>query len=495
MLEVNGYFGSSAFPEGPRQEKAHYFSALKSEPSIPSFHPRTIVETAERFLRVKDMVATGELHDEAQRMGISPAWIARMHEENPYVAISEQLMPLPTLFGKLGKYGSPEAMRNAILHVGDIAREISLYSNRPVKTGLLASPNHAASGSHITSGFYILLPNFNFFSSADKKNRNDSKMVKIRLIPNRMLSKLDGMAYRDLLLQVSTLEAIGASLQTETTAAQQRHTNSETKHLRQVSFNERGQENNRPVDREMYLRERSYLRAAKRDEMHLSSLKKLSEIWNRCVDEATAGITRPITVSYWNFVSSFNRELTAKMVPQMPFENISPAGIDNLATLGVENWRTFIGAFTRNHLIERDEPILRRRGPSGKQETLIIHNSEGTEVANRAGEVFRIDDLVAQSRESLALTGAPTLYPIAMIRYWTMFMLGNGIALEDGMSYVAYRKLFQASIEGDLTDHPRGALVSPYTGLNSYIPKDPLDPYADLSEEYDILRFIRLLND
>lgn len=499
---------NSAFQKTGREAQLHEASlpsrsaTLNIKHARPPFYPTCAMEAAERIITVKDMMATGELSEEVARIGINPEWLGKLHAAPPYVGIAEQLMPLPTLFGKLGSFGKPEALRNAIQFLGDIAREVSYYSNQTVSTGLFSSPDHMASRTGITSGFYFLLPNFRFFE-ADRDRRADSKLTKIRLLPKRQLEQQDGLSYRELTLRVSTLHEISNVLHKETEQAERRVQTAIRRYTKQAAFNSQREEISRksedgesshPVDRDMYQRERSYQRALKRDQVSKESLETLADLWDDCVRTCTAGHPESPTTSYWNFVSEFNTQIAKRICPDISFSNVSTEHIDDLATTGVKDWHTFLGALIKNDLIREGESILRYITPEGKHTPLVLKDlNELSVFSPRTHTTYSIPELVSESQKSLELTGAPRLLPIAVMRYCAAFLVGNGMVLDDGMPYGLYKRLYAASIDGDISLRPRGLLVAPYTDLSRYSPKNPLDPYGDMVEKFDILPYLRTI--
>lgn len=486
-----------------------------------TFHPQSATEAAERAMVVKELAAAGLLQQEVADIGVRAEWVTALHRENPYVAISEQLMPLPTLFGKLGKHGGPAVLQSALHRLGEIAQTLQHFSSQQVETGLFASPNHLVSRTSITSGFYFLVPSFTTNEGPKHKSTTERSQTsgaarrdvpgprRVRLISNNQLSHYDGRPYEDIQIPIAALRQVSNELLKEHGETGRRLRDAVKSHDHQVNKNRRripweraadedtegaSTQRRRTVSQDDHLTEQSLHRRVKREEMNSLAFEQLRTLWSDSVDQIIHHSPSSDSVKYWDLITDFNTRFSQLIVPSLPFQSVSCHGIDSLATLGVEDWNLFLTTLIETGLIAPNEPILRHRLANGKHEMLLIDDLSHETVRSReTGAVYSIDALVEESRESLASTGSMTLLPIAVMRYWAMYVVGNGIILEDGMPYEKLNRVHQAACSGAITNHPRSLLIDHYTNLNDFQPVNPDAPYAELHERFTTLDFLKPL--
>jgi len=239
----------------------------------------------------------------------------------------------------------------------------------------------------------------------------------------------------------------------------------------------------------MLMRAKEAKQGQERSENVLQGISKLADIWH---DTVAKNYDNSIQAApYCEFVATFNKGFVNSLAPNLGFETMYSTEIDLLATNGIESWPTFINKFFETGLLSPEEPILRYKSADGKQHLLMIEDLANELVRMRnTGETFYLSDLVESSQASVASGDGPTLIPIAAMRYWAMFAIGNGVILEDGMPYEKLSKLNLAMSKSQLSSQPRSLTIYPYTNLNKFTPKDITRPYADLSEDSNAVEYL-----
>jgi hypothetical protein len=474
-----------------------------------TLHPRTIADAAERALLVREDYTSGRLSEEVERLGVNTNWLDQYHQQPVSVGIAEQLMPLPTMLAKLGRHGNPEALIDALVRVDAIADSIERSTGTKVMSGMLYSEMQMVRRDSITSGPYFLIPDFNKEAAERAKPTNFDR---IRLLSKGQLEKADGIPFRSLQLTQEQLNRAGQRLQHEANWAIQRSSKegerSEKleKYINQIEKNRGNNNQNGELSdsRQLYTRQRAGLRLYEREKLTRDCCVTLNKIWLQAYENtASKCVNGSSIIRYDAFVSEINRLFVKLFSTPIQTERneanfrehqtTSTQIVDNLATSGISDWKKFLSAFYDSGILKRGEPIFRRVDDSGKMRMMVIDNFDKLTFRDTSnGTIHNIQSLVDESKISLNESNFPRLVPVAVLRYWAMLVVGNGIVLEDGMPYQKINRVFRAAQDSNITLRPRGLLAYPYTDLNHFTPVDSSDPYNGLREEFTAIDYLRL---
>ncbi len=439
------------------------------------FYPQSQREAVQRVLEVKELYASGKLQEEVQRLGVSADWLRQHQEQKPLVAIGEHLLPLTSIFSKLGSYGSPAALLQALQGMNTMSGQLADAMSQDVGVGMLSSLDHLVAKSGLISGMYLGLPNH--------AKPDAPTFERVRLLSNRQLERYEGRPFYEVeipavqitelrkkfdmvssqsLNAIKALKKSGADMANGTLAAYTGHV-------------QRGE--------------------------------AVKHLWNQVIQpaiDAQAFGDCPATsaaqsLDYCKFVADFNCKLAAQIFPQGEFKIYNPSTSDSLAVLGVENWETFLRSFIDAGVIDIDTPVIRlkEKDETGQTRFLILKINElkgndTTLVDRQSGRTYHAKELQDQAKMHYSETRELSMLPSAAFRYWAYFSVGNSIILEDGMPYQLLSNLHQAmGAESGLALSPRGLSIFPYTTLwSDYTPADPDKPYLGLEESYSVLDYL-----
>lgn len=457
--------------------------------------PSTFDQAVDRVLAVREAARGGLLYEDAIQLGVDPVWVAQLLQEPVRVAISEQVMPLTTLFAKLGSYGSPAAMARAFATMSELANRLEAADPEigVVKVGQITSIDHGVTFKDITSGFHFLVPLLapgvdqesiqgrHLFSGKDKKRFN-------------------GAGYRDLSVAVGKVEEVLEAIDHVYQFAHKEGLKNVDAAERQRAFNIESRERNFPVTEEQAGRVESALRRGAR---FLDTAAAANAFLEDCAgalrDSGGLGPDRAERVDYCQFISHLNARLAQRFLGDRVFETAHTEHVNSLPCFGIKDWGTFLGKFFKAGIFHADEPVLRWRVDEPGRDidyrslAVVENNGHGIVLADRFSKTqYRLDDLVERSRESVLAGGPPLLIPIASMRYWVNYAMTSSISMDDGMPYDKIQRLQRAMQDPKFTLMPRDLTIVPYTRLNTFTPSNPSDPYQDLKPpRHDVLDYYR----
>lgn len=452
--------------------------------------PRSIDELVSRVEAVEARIENGALYDEVQRLGVSPDYMRTYHATPRRVAMSEQCFFLPTLFAKLGDYGSPNALRGALATMQTIADRIEDLRGQRPQIGMLTSPDFQVTFKGPASGFFIRVP---VWAHGQEEERVEGR----QLFSGSERSAYNDVAFRDLTLAPGKIAEVQGDIERYRFELLREAKRVATARDRQVEFNEASKKAGRPIEDEM-------LRRVAQAEKRISLVDQRITAANEFLDDLLKSVDAvPVAEtgrrSYLAVMSELNRRFAARLLGKDSFETIPSEHANQLLTFGIEHWPTFLQRFIAVGLLQPNEPFA-----------FLRHDSEGTpprylpvtvtritprevQVQVRGRDPQPIDELVEMGREALA-QGAPLmLVPRASIRYWMNYAVTPNVHLDDGMPYELLTRLQHALTDsGFVVGGPRGVTLFPYTELASFRPADPSRPYDGLKPTFDVLDYYAL---
>lgn len=451
--------------------------------------PVSVDELLERVATVTNLYRTGQLHEEARLLGISTQWLDAHFTEPPSVAMTEQQMALPTLFGKLDRFGSPAALARCLKSMSHIAGKLAEIhgSEAQISLGMRTSLDHAVTFRTITSGFFFVAPRVAPGTNVEKHQR-------AHLFSNADESRFRGAGYRDLTLSPDKLTAV-EKIFAEVADFSQRSCHKASAALtKQETFNLSKQSRGEPVTDEMLSRVREQERQMLKHGDRASAAQAFLEDLRAARSESLTPDGKRI--SYHQFMEALNQRIAARFVPGMEFRTGYGEPINALATTGISDWNLFLSKFMRADILRADEPILRLRttdsdGQPGYRILMLDSMTKsGVTVRDRdSGARYPIQELVDRSRQSLHEGQGPLLLPIACVRYAANYGMSGSVGLDDGMPYPLVKRVSAAFKNPEFTPFTRELNVFPYTRLVDFTPTSAEDPYHGFGVQYDVLDY------
>lgn len=451
-------------------------------------HPRSIEDAVSRAMVVRRAFETGILAEEVERIGVSATWLEQYHARQPIVALSEQLIYLPTLFAKLDKYGNPAALTRALQDMEALGSRFSAALGREVEIGYLTSGDHVVTKRSITSGFYVLCA-----------EDGSETVVRRRLLSSRELDQWDGVGYRDLEIQPEKVREILKGFDEDVRKLVKSAQSAAARAKKQAEFNVRSLERGDLISQEMSAREQAFAGEAKTLGEKLEAMRILQTDWKSALEETP--LKESGKFSYCALLENLNGLFASRILGEGKFKTFYSEHLNSLVTFGIKDWAKFLSGLFYSGVLDPEEPILRLRvTPAGDHpfyKMLRVHSIKDGEVLlqNRDGkEIFPVRDLVEQSQVSVAGGHGPTIFPIASMRYWATYGIGNSIILDDGIPYAKLQRLNAALRSEHLTLIPRSLTIMPYTRLHTYQPPNPKEPYDQLKERFAAHQYLAFLS-
>jgi hypothetical protein len=451
--------------------------------------PLSIDELLERVATVTNLYRAGQLHEEARLLGISTQWLDAHFTEPPSVAMTEQQMALPTLFGKLDRFGSPAALARCLRSMSHIAGKLAEIhgSEAQISLGMRTSLDHAVTFRTITSGFFFVAPRVALGTEVEKHQR-------AHLFSNADESRFRGAGYRDLSLSPEKLLAVEKIFAEVADISGKACQKASTSLGKQEQFNkskeDRGEEITSQMRHRVHEHERQMLKHGDRATAAHAFLEDLRGARNESL------LPDGKRVSYHQFMEALNRRIAARFVPGMNFRTGYGEPINALATSGISDWRLFLSKFMQADILRHDEPILRLRtidangAPAYRIIMLDSMSDAGVIVRDRdSGTRYHIQELVERSSQSLDTGAGPLLLPIACVRYAANYGMSGSVGLDDGMPYPLVQRVSAAFKNPQFTPFTRELNVFPYTRLVDFTPTNAEDPYHGLGIQYDVLDY------
>jgi hypothetical protein len=482
-------------PEPASQPHQHLAGLVNTPRATDSVFPRTIDALMLRVENTTRLYKSGALHEEAAALGIKPEWLDRHFKEPPSVAMTEQQMALPTLFGKLAQFGSPAALARALKAMNLIATRLGeLHGDEAqVTLGMRTSHDHAVTFKTITSGFFFVAPK-------NGLGQHESPHQRANLFSNADERKFRGAGYRDLSLGIDKLTAVEKIFVDIECASTSECQKAEKALRRQEQFNSSREGKGEAVTDDMRRRvvesERLMLTHGRRAEAAHQFLSDLRRAKESCGSSEESG-----RVPYNKFIETFNTLVAKRFVPERSFTTGYGEPVNELATNGIENWRLFLQKFLAADILRTNEPILRLRKieedgtPSYRILMLEPGNNSRIMVRDReSGKTDCLDNLISLSQASLANGNGPLLIPIAAVRYAANYGMSGSVGLDDGMPYELVKRVAAAFKDPGFTQYGRDLSIFPYTRLVDFTPADLNDPYHGFSTNYDVLDYYLFAN-
>ncbi len=461
----------------------------------PDLFPKTADEAVERVMRVREGAQNGRLYEDALHLGIDPVWVRQLLNEPVRVALSEQVMPLPTLFAKLGQFGSPAALARSLYTIQNLAQRLELADSSigPVKLGQITSLDHGVTFKDITSGFYFLVP---LVSPGV-----DQETIQGRhLFSSQEKKRFNGAAYRDLVVTTDKILDVIKSIDEVLSYSQRAAQKSVSAAERQRAFNDESREKQFPVTSEQAARvEEGFRKGARLFATAAAASAFVTDCSGALQDLGIPAGAKGVRVNYCDFVSAYNARLVGRFLPEFNFETVHTDHANTLPIFGITNWNLFLTRVFDSGMIRPDEPILRLRvaepGKDVEYRSLVCAARSEREVSlidKYSGVEYRLGELIDQSRDAVLAGKPPLLVPIASLRYLVNYTLSSSIYLDDGMPYDKVQRLHRAMRDPEFTIFPRDLTLVPYTRLNTYTPQDPANPYDGLRPpRHDVLDYYR----
>lgn len=458
--------------------------------------PASPAEAVERVLAARAAYRDGILQEEAERVGVCALW---MHEHNALpvrVAITEQLMPLTTLFSKLDRFGSPATMVRALRTMDWMARQVEAGDSSigDVEVGLLTSLDHSVVFKEITDGFFVVVPQ-------RAPGADQERLQGRHFFSNKDVKHFKGVGYRDLSIAVAKLDEILGLFRQQGGYDRAEGLKQLDASARQAGFNDRRRLADGEVTPEMERRVVDSKYRGEQRHRRADAADAFIEDFEGAVKSCgvIAGASGP-RVSYSEFIARLNEALGARILPNGKFTVSFGEHLNTLPSFGVQNWPLFLTKFTESGILQPGESVLRfrvaepGRDPEYKNLAIAELSRYRIVLADReSGQRHDLADLVERSRESLLAGGPPLLIPTAVMRYWGNYAMSSSLGLDDGMPYEKIRRVDRAMHDPDFAIRPRGLAIFPYTRLNTFTPQDLADPYDGFRPKFDALDYYEFL--
>lgn len=441
-----------------------------------------------RMLELEQLHQSGALRAEVERLGISGAWLDALRAEGPRAVVSEQQQFVPNLYAALGAYGTPGDVLGGLSTLQCLGAALSAELGQEVRTGYLMSRFHGVSFEGVTFGGYVTVPGL-----------EDDAISRTSLFSKSDRARFDYATYGDLSISPARLVEISTLIEKFATESDRRA----RKHLqnaeRQAEHNKSVAENLGSVPDEKQQRfEQESTRGAYFD-VRAKAAAMLLEDFRGAQADCQGSLTTDGRYPYTLFVEKFNARFVARVMPGLEFSTFANDVVDDLPTLGIENWGTFARALVSSGILGAEEAICRVRTVTSdgriryanawiqeiQADTVLV----GLKGIENPRERIDIRELVAESRASKERGEGPTLVPVGRLRYLANLAWSPSLVLYDGADYEPINKVVAAMADPNFLLNPRAPKMHAYSRVFEHKPASTSAPWKELDERHHTIQY------
>ncbi len=405
-------------------------------------------QAVEAALGKRELFKSGLLQEEVVKLGISPAWLAKLHTGPTYVAFTEQLNFLPTIFSRIGDLGKPEILSGAMASMQRIAAELRRSGLSDVKTGVLFSPHNQVTFHGVTHAFALTPPSF-------PSRKFDSGP----LFTSTERKRLNGVGYGDLNFSMQKIDALVQTFEEVLVEAERAHIKAGKKFTYHQKDAPTTDANWREVSSTAFSCEMTFNAA----QQFLADLRSI-----RTALQAKFGGNE---FPYGEFIAGLNSGFASR-AGNNEFGAFSTNVLNLFPILGLQRPAEFFDRMISSGAINSTDTLLWQRyeRPSGQPayRALKLDSMNGRDIFVTDGQaVHNLAGLLEKARSDLSDSGMPSIVPTSSLRYLVNFVLSPAVCFDDGVPYAKLEKMAQAAArhvdDGGIALTPRNLGIFPYT--------------------------------